>query len=77
MMGSRKSGRRSNVLYSVWRNSDDRLMILDGTAEACADILGIHVNTFYWLVSMTRDAGHGIYTIRKIDRRTAEKEATG
>ena len=77
MMGSKKSGRRSNVLYSVWRNSDDRLMILDGTAETCAEILGIHVNTFYWLVSATRNTEHGIYTIRKIDRRTAEEEAAG
>ena len=69
--------RKPAMLYSVWRNSDDQLLILDGTAEACADILGIHVNTFYWLVSMTKNAGHGIYTIRKIDRRTAEKEAAG
>ena len=69
--------RKPAMLYSVWRNSDDQLLILDGTAESCADILGIHVKYFYWLVSTTKNTEHGIYTIRKIDRRTAEKEAAG
>ena len=35
------------TLYSVWLNSDDRLLILDGTAEQCAEEMGVAVNAFY------------------------------
>ena len=34
-------------LYSVWRNSDDRLMILDGTMRECLMVMGITRSFFY------------------------------
>lgn len=63
MPRGRKKGQTS-TLYSVWRNSDDKLMILDGTAEECCEILGINKKTFYPLVC--KSAGQGAqYAIRK------------
>lgn len=41
---------KPRYLYSVWRNSDDMLMILDGTADQCAQIMGISRQTFYKIV---------------------------
>ena len=74
-------GRKKGIpqtLYSVWRNSDDRLLILDGTAEECAALLGINLKSFYRLVCTKKNAGYGFaYTINKIDRRQAELEAGG
>lgn len=41
---------KPRYLYSVWRNSDDRLMILDGTADECAKVMNISRQTFYKLI---------------------------
>ena len=59
--------RKKRTLYSVWRNRDDRLMILDGTAEQCAEILGIRKNSFYRIVyGKGKNEGYGsAYTVRK------------
>ena len=62
-------------LYSIWRNSDDQLLILDGTAEECCKFLGIQKNTFYRYAAVSNE--HTTYTIRRIKRTEAEKEARG
>ena len=40
----RKAGKKS-VLYSVWENKTDRLLILDGTVDEVSELLGINPNT--------------------------------
>lgn len=64
------SGRVADTLYSVWRNSDDKLLILDGTMEQCCKKMGIKRNTFYRLVNNDNKYG-SLYTIRKISRKKA------
>lgn len=61
------------ILYSIWRNSDDRLLVLDGTAKQCCHILGITMHTFYGLVSRNA-SGEGKYTVRKIKASDAKRE---
>ena len=34
-------------LYSVWRNSDDRLLILDGTMRECLTVMNMTRTCFY------------------------------
>ena len=34
------------VRYSVWDNRNDQLVLLDGTAEKCADAMGVTVSSF-------------------------------
>lgn len=40
----RKAGKKS-VLYSVWENKTDKLLILDGTVDEVSSLLGITPNT--------------------------------
>jgi len=56
--------------YSVWRNEDDRLMILDGTASECAKRMGTTRQFFYVIVNK---GGNQIWTITK--KSVAEIEA--
>lgn len=37
----------TRFLYSVWRNKDDQLIILDGTADECARLMGVDRLHFY------------------------------
>ena len=74
-MARRYRGRPATVLYSVWRNSDDQLLILDGTADECCKVLGITRQSFYRLVCAKKNAGYGYaYTIRKISREQSKRE---
>lgn len=59
------------MLYSVWRDSDDRLLILDGTAAECGECLGIRRDSFYRLMKNPRSG----YTIRKISSEQSKKES--
>lgn len=52
----------TRYLYSVWRNSDDRLMILDGTADECAERMGMNRQSFYVICNK---GGNAIWTIQK------------
>ena len=61
-------------LYSVWRNSDDRLMILDGTASQCAAALNIREDSFRRLVSGKIENVGAAYTITKVRARDVWKE---
>ena len=61
------------VLYSIWRNSDDMLLIFDKSAEECCEFLGITQRSFYERLSRTGGDWEK-YTIRKIRREDAERE---
>lgn len=59
-------------LYSIWKNSDDSLVILDGSAQQCADRLGVTLNSFYRIVCGA--SCKGTYTIQKISSDKAKRE---
>ena len=62
------------ILYSIWRNLDDQLIILDGTADECCALLGIPRKTFY--EELSRTGGNGKkYTIKKILYEDAMRES--
>ena len=61
------------VLYSVWRNSDDQLIILDGTTEECCKALGVKPETFYRYACVSCDDTP--YSIRKIYQDELGREA--
>ena len=42
---------KPRYLYSVWRNSDDTLLILDGTADECAKVMEVSRTTFYKIIT--------------------------
>lgn len=60
-------------LYTVYRNKDDRLMILDGTAKHCCEVLGLKQNTFYAYLSRK----DGPYTILRSTRKAVEADMAG
>ena len=73
-MARRKSW-EALTFYTVWRNSDDRLLILDGTADECCKLLHINKNSFYRLVCSNRNKGYGAaYTITKAKRDQIKRE---
>ena len=51
--------------YSVYRAKDDTPIIISGTAKACAEALGIRLNSFFIQVIRARDpnANHSRYVI--------------
>lgn len=62
---SRPKGNYS-IVYSVWRNKDDRLLILDKPAKECAQILGIAEQSFRRIAGSSDKNGYGnAYTITK------------
>ena len=63
-MGRPKGG--YSIVYSVWRNKDDRLLILDKPAKECAQILGIAEQSFRRIADSSDKNGYGnAYTITK------------
>ena len=53
------------VLYSVWNNFTDEVIIIDGTAEQCAKAMGIKLESFY-TASMKASRGKNLkWTIEK------------
>ena len=50
---SHKSGKntRSFVVYTVWDNKTDNLIICDGLAKECANAMGMTVSSFYSTLS--------------------------
>jgi hypothetical protein len=57
-----KKGQAHNIRYSIWRNSDDALLIIDATTEQCCNIVGITPKTLWNLASA---GGSDKYTIQK------------
>ena len=41
-------GNRAHTLYIVYDNKTDLPIIVDGTAEQCARVMGIKVQSFYY-----------------------------
>jgi hypothetical protein len=74
-----KKGRQPgqiSTLYSVWRNKDDELLILDGTLQECCDLLGMAPQTIRRLAvrtEKTRNEG-GLYTVCKAKVRDVKRE---
>ena len=67
---------KTKARYSVWRNADDRLMILDGTSSECAERIGITRHAFYVMIN---SGGNQVWTVRKatLEEIEAEQEETG
>ena len=59
------------VLYSVWNNFTDEVVIIDGNYIECANAMGISVNSFYSLVSRAKHGKSKKWTIEK--KRLREK----
>lgn len=57
----------NKTLYSVWRNSDDCLLILDGTAEQCAEAMDVSLKSFFKYVSWPDYQAK--FTIRKTEQK--------
>ena len=75
MAKGRKPGQVSTV-YSVWRNSDDKLLILDGTVQECCELLGITPQAVRRLAvrtNKTRNDG-GKYTVMKAKMEQVKRE---
>ena len=65
-MGRGRKPGAVTTLYSVWRNKDDKLLILDGTVQECCDLLGIKPQSFRRIAGSSDKNGYGnAYTIRK------------
>ena len=41
---------RSFVVYTVWNNKTDELVICDGTAPECAKAMGMTLGSFYSMI---------------------------
>ena len=63
---------KPQTLYSIWRNADDRLLILDGSADQCCELLGVKKPTFYRYACRSEE--QKMYTIVSISRLEAERE---
>jgi len=67
----RRKPTEPTILYSIWNNQNDQLIILDGTADQCSKMLGITKDAFYHIVCR----GSPQYTIQKARKREIEREA--
>lgn len=47
-------GNKMHNRYTVYNNDTDELIILDGTAEQCAELMGIRRQSFYSLINLFR-----------------------
>lgn len=53
------------VLYSVWNNFTDEVVIIDGNNVECAKAMGVSNNSFYTLVSKASRGKMKKWTIEK------------
>ena len=61
-------------LYSVYRNKDDRLMVLDVPAAKAMEILGLkRPQSFYHFMSISGGKGR-FYTVIKKSRKEVEED---
>ena len=65
MIAGHKRGKRtaSYVLYSVWDNRTDEVVIIDGTAKQCAEMMGRSLNCFYSTVRRSKSGEIKRWTI--------------
>lgn len=64
----------SKYRYTLYRNSDDCLLLLDATAEACAALIHVSMNTLY---KMSMVGGNGTWTIIKCSKEQIKKDMEG
>lgn len=68
--GHRKAGPHAYCVYTIYDKNDFPL-IVDGTAQECADLLGIKLNSFY---SAVYRAKKGLLRFRCIMSRFIDEE---
>jgi hypothetical protein len=56
---------RSYIVYSVWNNETDELIIVDGEARECAKAMGLAFSSFYSAVSKARSGKVKKWTIKE------------
>lgn len=66
IMHTKGENTRSFIVYSVWDNRTDRLVILDGEARDCANAMGLKMSSFYSTVTKVKK---GIVSRWKIEPR--------
>ena len=52
-------------LYTVWNNTTDEVVIVDGNINECAKAMGVSVNSFYSIVTKSRKGIQKKWTIEK------------
>lgn len=63
---------QNKVLYSVWNNFTDDVIIIDGTARECAAVMGIKECSFYSLVTRCMQGKCHKWTFKKRKIKSAE-----
>lgn len=56
---------RRHVLYSVWNNYTDELVILDGNYDECAKAMGVSARSFHSLMTRAKDGKLKKWTFEK------------
>lgn len=51
------------IVYTVWNNRTDELVICDGTAPECAKAMGIKVGSFFSIITGTKNGRYSKWTI--------------
>jgi hypothetical protein len=64
---------RKRVLYSVWNNETDEVVIIDGNNIECAKAMGISQKSFYSLVTKNTKGKALKWTIQKTLLRKGEQ----
>jgi hypothetical protein len=60
--------RKSVIVYSVWDNRTDDIIIIDGTAKECAKAMGLTISSFYSTVTRALKGIDNKYAILKFNR---------
>lgn len=58
----------NGYLFSVYRNRDDKLMILDGTAKECARVMGFKQLSSFYVILTVKGGQTGKWTVIKTSR---------
>lgn len=58
----------NGYLFSVYRNKDDKLIILDGTARECARAMGLSRTSSFYVILKVRGGQTEKWTIIKTPR---------
>lgn len=63
---SHKKGKntRSFIVYSVWDNRTDDIVIIDGEARDCAKAMNLSLSSFYSAVTLVRNGKLKRWTIQ-------------
>lgn len=53
------------MVYSIWNNKTDELVILDGTAKECANMMGMSESCFRSTLSKVKDGSVKKWTVKQ------------